>query len=746
MTTSSETTLVAALPNGTPSSFGVLVASFERLMGYVDSSAAPVGSRIVWKLYATSGGVRALVAVTAPIPSQATPYTIFTEPDTSLGVVGKGGPLIGGFQVVAGTQYEIVAIPQDGALTNIRAGFVGYHIETNTSPNEVAAVAAAPVFNTEVNYGSLANHHVRLQVQIDPLAASNYQGQVRVYGTITGAAGNITALIATANVSNQVSDPTLSIDAIGLGWITAQARFFSTNPSVAGGNVNMAIVGADVQFDSAGGANGNTVVFQPNGVNNGNIFNTWAATWAAAQNAIAQSDFVNVGFDGSLNAGVCTIPAGVYDFVGKGRIFAATNAAFTNIVFAPNAQFKSLQIIDTLQLANSPAAIIPCLTWDPNVCPSCYLENSPFFTNVTNSGAPFATFTGTAFTMFAPGGVGLGNGAVGVSGPIFAIPNGGTLGLSLAQMGMFNSVTIGTAGFTTGAAGTTLIINADTSFGPALYQQSAAWLGATTFTSFGKISRTQTFTANGNFTVPLGVTEVELQGCGGGGGGAGGNAGAAGAIEAAGGGGGGALLQTVVLTGLTPLQVIAVTIGAGGASGAAGPAAGPSSPGGNGTQTTFGALAAFDGGSGGGATTAVLVGGFGGMPYPGQTASTQLLDTTSVVAPNTTSLFNAAGGRGGGGAVSPSAGARNGGLFAGGTVSANQANAASGGGGGAGPFGAGAAGGAATAGAGGAGASAAANTGAGAGGGAGGNGVGNAGGAGGVGGSGLLKVTWRLSP
>lgn len=96
----------------------------------------------------------------------------------------------------------------------------------------------------------------------------------------------------------------------------------------------------------------------------------------------------------------------------------------------------------------------------------------------------------------------------------------------------------------------------------------------------------QTFTANGTWTKPAGVTQVLLIGSGGGGGGAG----SASANAAVSGGQGGA--YGTILVDVSAVSTVSVTIGAGGAGGAI-------ADGGNGGNTTFGALATFKGGAGG---------------------------------------------------------------------------------------------------------------------------------------------------
>lgn len=123
-------------------------------------------------------------------------------------------------------------------------------------------------------------------------------------------------------------------------------------------------------------------------------------------------------------------------------------------------------------------------------------------------------------------------------------------------------------------------------------------------------STTKTFTSNGTFIVPSGVTGIFVTACGGGGGGAGD------ANYAAGGGGAACIIRQ--LFSVTPGQQINITIGSGGAGGGAnqaGSAGGTTSlsglislPGGGGGKgTSTGGEAGIAGGPGGGN------GGYGGM-------------------------------------------------------------------------------------------------------------------------------------
>ena len=130
-----------------------------------------------------------------------------------------------------------------------------------------------------------------------------------------------------------------------------------------------------------------------------------------------------------------------------------------------------------------------------------------------------------------------------------------------------------------------------------------ATTNAATLTVANPPSGSQTFTSNGTFTVPAGVTSITVSGVGGGGGGGGGRAttfeGSSGAfrIFAQGGGAGGAGAQVLNQPmSVTPGQQIAITIGNGGAGGAGGVNSQNGSSGSNGGNTVVAGLFTANGG------------------------------------------------------------------------------------------------------------------------------------------------------
>jgi hypothetical protein len=157
------------------------------------------------------------------------------------------------------------------------------------------------------------------------------------------------------------------------------------------------------------------------------------------------------------------------------------------------------------------------------------------------------------------------------------------------------------------------------------------------------------FTADGNFIVPHGITQVTVECIGGGGGGGGGRGAAAGGVRGGGTGGGGGARNRVTTAAAalgSPGDTIAVDVGSGGTSGGGG-SSGNGSDGGAGGTTIFGASAiivnAFGGGGGIGGNNGANVrsgGGGGGLWEAGQLGQDN------------------AGSRGGGGLAAATAGVR----------------------------------------------------------------------------------------
>lgn len=126
-------------------------------------------------------------------------------------------------------------------------------------------------------------------------------------------------------------------------------------------------------------------------------------------------------------------------------------------------------------------------------------------------------------------------------------------------------------------------------------KDNAEWVHATTYTATAKTSKSlHTFTSSGTFTVPPGVSKIDIFCVGGGGGGAGGYASLYGNWRGGGGGGGG-YTATVLNKAVTPGSSLTVTVGAGGSAAAANSMA----TGGTGGTSSVGSLVSAKGGTGG---------------------------------------------------------------------------------------------------------------------------------------------------
>lgn len=244
---------------------------------------------------------------------------------------------------------------------------------------------------------------------------------------------------------------------------------------------------------------------------------------------------------------------------------------------------------------------------------------------------------------------------------------------------------------------------------------------------FNYALKRQTFTSDGSFVVPAGVTNIIVSGYGGGGGGGGAGAGSGGpGTNTGGGSGGGGAPYMVQTLDVTPGESLTVVIGPGGTGGSGGAGVANGSPGFLGGDTSV---------SGGGGSIFFRGGlrGLGGLSTANGGAPGAQVDNY---------LSSTRNGAGGAAGAAGSAG-ENGVRAAGGAGGASSGVNSGGGGGGGGACGsAGGAGGAGDGGGGNAGLNAGAGSGAG---GGGASGVGTAaasGAAGGNGGSGLINIQW----
>lgn len=738
-------TAAFALAASTPQTYGSITPQFDSLDVFVDLNGQ-FGNLLV-EVFAQGGigGVNNLVASAKVGRNQV------TDPSQIQAIKGIG--------IIGGTTYTLV-ITADTALLAIKASMSGYNAQVNQIPDETDTVTAPLVFNTEVPFGALANYHIYVQANVDfGPNNSNTESIFRLYGT-AGAGGVKTLLFskrlsANPNSSGRVQQViSLPNDFQAVGCDSFEMTLEAVNViNVGDSHPTVTLIGFDPLLDGTGGSGpvpplatqalAASLVYRPGGVAGGNVFVTEPTLKAAWLTTVGDS-IIDV--DDSI---VSPAPfTTVWPDAANRLTIKGFNDTVVSIDIADGAQFTGVNLEGPLNVITHGTVVSP---FDQNTATQeimivgvgvtlTHLGSAPWMS------CPVGGFRGIIFNQFTL----FDNSAAG-AGPFLGFVVGGGGGITSLAFYNQTDVLFTTDHIVDGGVGTTIQFEFDSSWPAATNPNNtnAGFTGTTTLFQGDNDSKTVTFLANGNFTVPDGVTEVDLEGCGAGGGGGGGIAGAA-TNQAGGGAGAGALLQKRTITGLVARSVIAVGIGTAGAGGAAGLAAGPGGFGGNGTVTTFGGLASFDGGSGGLGAQNPATPGLGGMPYIGGPG--QVHDTVGAQGTNLTPMFQAAGGAGGSDTAPSVTGAKNGGLFIGGVRGVDGAGAGGfghgGGGGGAGPYGAGGAGGTGANNGASAVAPAAplANSGAGGGGGGSGGGVGQNGAAGADGASGMLKVTWRVSP
>jgi hypothetical protein len=483
------------------------------------------------------------------------------------------------------------------------------------------------------------------------------------------------------------------------------------------------------------------IIYRPGGVLSENVFPTWPQVMTAFSLTQGHAD---IEIDSSI-VSPAPIPVGIYDMQGRATITGRQDGvAIPQLDIAAGAQLISVDFEGLLLVTTHGTVAVPTIVQNRATQAQMLCENAVFFTHL-GTGPWLGVAAGGFADVQLKDQCAFNNSAAG-AGPLMGLGAGASGVLETINLypGAFNT---GANSIVSGAAGTNIQFDFDSSWQAANPPSTAGFGGTVTLLPIDHISKTQTFTALGNFTVPDGVTEVEVELCGGGGGGGGGITGAVGASTAGAGGGAGAPMFKRTVTGLAARQVIAVAVGAGGLGGATG--AGPGTDGGVGGNSSFGVFAVGQGASGGQAAQAAATGGLGGMANKtrGNTNVFALLTTTAADA-----TFAQAGGGGGSATQTVQTGGQQDDLFNAGVAGTNGGGGANqgfgGGGGGAGPYGNGGAGGNGGAApgptAGTAGTAALANTGGGGGGGGSGS-NGGVGAAGGNGGSGFVKITWRLS-
>lgn len=231
-------------------------------------------------------------------------------------------------------------------------------------------------------------------------------------------------------------------------------------------------------------------------------------------------------------------------------------------------------------------------------------------TAFSGSGAIAATTIALGYVQIATPAQAAASTGNGSTGAVLVIP-------SSTATSTFNTLTAGNRVIVTGTTGAI-----DPNFLPIVATTST--IANLPIVTIGK--NYQVFTSTGTFTVPTGITKVNVQICGGGGG----SAGLANGGPSAGGGAGGFSFGVVNVSATTSIEV---DIGAAGALGAAG-----NNPGGNGGTTRFSTFMSTTGGNGSTGGGTMTTGGVGGTATGGTVNSSGQQGGSSTVV-STTYLY-----------------------------------------------------------------------------------------------------------
>ena len=255
MPLTAQTFSAALLVPYTEVTFGSITPNFDQLDVYADMTPLTGGLQVIWRLYATSGGIRTLSAQSGPMGASFGSQRIFADRAAN-----------------PATIYELT-----GELTGqaappgitLLAGIVGYDLVVNDTPPATGTLAFPLVFGVEAPVTTLPAYHQQLQVEIDVSAAGAYSASTwRLYAAISGLAGSLVVLMAETKYSpaQNASQKQIVIQAKAVGATAYLLTCQGDNPDIvllgAAPIVTGSLTGYSESLDGTGGGGGITQLTQ----------------------------------------------------------------------------------------------------------------------------------------------------------------------------------------------------------------------------------------------------------------------------------------------------------------------------------------------------------------------------------------------------------------------------------------------------------------------------------------------------
>jgi hypothetical protein len=228
-------------------SYGTVTPNFDKLDVYVDATQLGA-SKMIWRLYATTSGLRSPIAVVGPIASDF-PMRI-----------------IAGLGMISATTYELTGELVDSIVYPVLppvapvviAGLAGYDSLINSAP--LTSVSSHKlIYGGSVTFGTIGAYYPKFQVELDltgagPKCSSNWI----LYAIVTGAGGTITAPVAQQSYNYTSEQPAklIILQASSIGASSYRLDGIGIDPNLVPATpaVSAALTGFAETVDGTGGA------------------------------------------------------------------------------------------------------------------------------------------------------------------------------------------------------------------------------------------------------------------------------------------------------------------------------------------------------------------------------------------------------------------------------------------------------------------------------------------------------------